>query len=142
MVELNKRIAGTDTRFDADHVNNLQFYEDMFSDRMWQSAVTEFTFWPQDQDSREYRERLRDITDQSKHREWHAEYREHFGLDYEVPSVFIDPMFTIFCCKDSKAQHTDYYRRKALGQTVAIEQFKVKSSADFIKKRLKEQNVV
>ena len=107
-------------------MDNLQFFKDMFTDRMWQSAVTEFTFWPQDKDSREYREKIRDITDESKHKEWHQEYKKHFGLENEVLSVFIDPMFPIFCCRNGKEHHTNYYRNKALNQTVAIDQFRVR----------------
>ena len=88
----------------------LQRYESLFGKALYENAVTEFTFW-YDQNIKQYlptlvstfyrghskkdvARRLRNnhLNESVKHNMWNEEYKDKLNMKNEIPSVFIDPV--------------------------------------------------
>ena len=83
---------GTNPRFDAGMQKQLELFETIFGEQMWNSLVTEITFWQYTEDAIEERVR-NEQSEEQKHRDWNKVYRSKFGAVSEVPTIFIDPLF-------------------------------------------------
>jgi GTPase SAR1 family protein len=85
---------GTNPRFTQAMQDQIKLYMSIFGQKMWQSTITEFTFWRHDERSIRERERNRgSLNEVTQDTRWNKEYTDRFGVSQPIPSIFIDPVY-------------------------------------------------
>ena len=87
---------GTDTRFDANTIALLRHYEQIFGQDMWKNVVVEMSYWSHKEADACKRKENNDLDEKKQELDLKYKLKEEFGVDYQVPIVFIDPVFKVF----------------------------------------------
>ena len=80
-------------RFSESMQAQLFWYQNMFGQKMFKNAITEFTFWGHTLRESRTRLRSRNTTEENRHRLWNKEYKKRFFVNETIPSVFVDPVY-------------------------------------------------
>jgi len=85
---------GPNLRFDQRVQAQISLFVQIFGEDLFQNVITEFTFWSHDTRSIRKRNTTQDgLNEETKHETWNREYQDKFGVETEIPSVFIDPVY-------------------------------------------------
>ncbi len=98
-------------RFNQWTQEQLQIYETIFGKAFWKHAMTEFTFWGHNSRANAMRVHQQSIKcqqegrsdcnsgqtpEEAKHVEWNSAYAEKLGVNFEIPTIFVDGVFPVF----------------------------------------------
>ena len=105
---------GINPRFDESMKDQIKLFLEIFGQEMWQNTITEFTFWGHDKKSITTRKKHQGgLSEDTKHSMWNMEYSREFGVQHNIPSIFIDPIFDEETAetdeKKINKKNTDYF---------------------------------
>jgi len=115
-------LKGSDRRFDRHTLALLNLYQEIFGRAMWRNVVVEMSYWGHK--NKDYCTRLDnydpDLTEEVQREEIQSKLREKFQLEFEVPVIFVDPVFKIFYPDHHRLRQAVEPREEAVFKTQTL----------------------